>query len=133
MLGMSWIAIGVLLLVAFLLGVQLFAMFSARRIKGRRLTGLTGPLGEAVDSGRPVLAYFFSPSCAACVRQTPVVHRLQQEHPDIFTINVRENVETARNVGVLGTPSIVFIREATVQEFLLGFQPETRLRSLLAR
>ncbi len=32
-----------------------------------------------------------------------------------------------------GFPSIVLIREGVVQEFLLGFQPETRLRSLLAR
>ena len=49
---MSWIAIGVLLLVGFLLGVQLYALFKARRIKGRPVTGLTGPLGEAVNAGR---------------------------------------------------------------------------------
>ena len=128
---MSWIAIGVLLLVGFLLGVQLFALYKARRIKGRPVTGLTGPLGEAVNAGRPVLAYFFSPSCAACVRQTPVVQRLQQEYPDVFAVNVSENVETARHLGVMGTPSIVLIREGAVQEFLLGFQPEARLKSLL--
>ena len=130
---MNWIVIGVLLLVGFLIGVQLFALFKARRIKGKQVSGLTGPLGEAVDAGRPVLAYFFSPSCAACVRQTPIVRRLQQEYPDVFAVNVSENIQTARRVGVMGTPSIVLIREGAVQEFLLGFQPEARLRSLLAR
>jgi thioredoxin 1 len=130
---MSWIALGAVLLVAFLLGVQLFAVFHARRIRGKRPTGLSGPLGEAVDSGRTVLAYFFSPSCPACVRQTPVVQRLQQEYSDIFTINAPQDMETARALGVMGTPSIVLIRGGIVKEFLLGFQPEPRLRSLLSR
>ena len=95
---MNWIVGGVLLLVGFLIGIQLFALFKARRIK-----------------------------------QTPIVRRLQQEYPDVFAVNVPENIETARRVGVMGTPSIVLIREGTVQEFHLGFQPEARLRSLLAR
>lgn len=129
---MSWIAIGVILLVAFLLGVQLFALLNARRIKGKQPAGLSGALGDAVHAGRPVLAYFFSPSCGACVRQTPIVQRLQQEYPDVFAISVPENIEIARTLRVTGTPSIVFIREGVVKEFLLGFQPESRLRSLLS-
>jgi len=129
---MTWIAVGAVLLIAFLLGVQLFAFVSARRNRGKRVPDLQGPLGAAVASGGPVLAYFFSPSCGACVRQTPVVERLRKEYPNVVSINVPENVQTARQFGVMGTPSIVLIRDGVVREFLLGFQPESRLRSLLS-
>lgn len=129
---MTWIAIGAVLLIAFLLGVQLFAFLSARRVRGKQPAGLTGPLGDAVASGRTVMAYFFSPSCAACVRQTPVVERLRQEYPDVYSINVPEDLDTARKLGVMGTPSIVLIRGGIVKEFLLGYQPEARLRSLFS-
>jgi thioredoxin 1 len=78
------------------------------------------------------MAYFFSPSCGACVRQTPVVERLQKEYPDVFIVNVPQQLSTARAFGVMGTPSIVLIRNGAVAESLVGYQPESRLRSMLS-
>ena len=128
---MTWILFALLGVVLLMLGFQGFAFARARMARGRSVQGLTGELGRAVASGRKVLVYFYSPSCRSCRVQGPVVDRLQGEYPDVMKVNIAEDMAPARALHVMGTPSVVFIAEGKVQEFLVGVQPESKLRALL--
>lgn len=128
---MSWIVAFVIAGLALVLGIQLSALLSARAARGRHVDGLSGPLAQAVATGRNTLVYFHSPGCAACRVQTPVIEKLQRDNPNVFSINIAEDLATAKAFGVRGTPSTVLVRDGIVRVFLLGSQPEARLRSLL--
>jgi len=114
-----------------LVGMQVYALLKARSRRGKPVVGLEGPLGQAVAAGTRVMAYFYSETCASCRVQTPVVDRLQQEFAGIFKIDVSNDRETARALGVLGTPATVIIEGGIVREYLLGRKTEGELRKLL--
>lgn len=125
--------VGALLAVFFsmVFGVQLYALWKARRARGLRVEGLGGPLGEAIGSGRRVAAYFWSPTCAACRVQTRVIEKLTGEFPDIYSVNVASDPAPARALGILGTPALAVFRGGIVREIVLGARTEEKIRTML--
>jgi thiol-disulfide isomerase/thioredoxin len=113
-----------------LVSVQVFALLKARSLRGKPVAGLTGSLGQAVAAGKKVMAYCYSETCAACRVQTPVMDKLQRELPDIYQIDVANDRENARALGVMGTPATVIIVGGIVKEYLLGAKTEAELRRL---
>lgn len=112
-------------------GIQLMVTIQARKQRRRVLSGVKGPLGEAITSGARILAYFYSPTCAACRAQTPVIDALDQEYEGIFKINVAEDFEIARAIGVRSTPTTVIIEGGAIRSFLVGAHSESALREAL--
>jgi thioredoxin 1 len=112
-------------------GIQLMVTIQARKQQARVLRGVKGPLGEAITSGARILAYFYSPTCAACREQTPVIDALDQEYAGVFKINVGEDFEIAHAIGVGGTPTTVIIEGGAIRLFLVGVRSESALREAL--
>ncbi len=119
---------GVALLV---LGIQVIVTVHARKQRGRVLQSIEGPLGDAIASGIRIMAYFYSPTCAACRGQTPIIDALDQEYEGVFKIDVTENFEIARAIGIRATPTTVIIEGGTIRTFLVGARSETALREAL--
>jgi thioredoxin 1 len=113
------------------LGIQLMAGVHARKQRGRVLQGIKGPLGEAITSGARIMAYFYTPTCTACRGQTPIIDALDQEYEGVFKVDVTEDFEIARAIGVRETPTTVIIEGGAIRTFLVGAHSETALREAL--
>jgi thioredoxin 1 len=116
---------------ALLISLQLVIVVNARRRRGKRILGVGGPLGEAVNSGDRVLAYFYSTSCAECKTQTPIIDTLQKEYNNIFKVDVAEHFEAARAFGVLATPTTVMVDQGKVVDVYVGTRTEAFFRDAL--
>ena len=122
------------ILAAFLIalaGFQLYALFRARRNRGRAVIDIPGAPGVAVTSGRKVTVYAWSPDCSSCRAQTPIIDRLSTEFPDIFKVNVIDDQRTAARLGVPGTPSTIIFEHGVVKEFFVGVKTAESLRRVL--
>ena len=111
--------------------LQLAMIFKARTRRGKPAPNLTGEYETAGRGEQTALFYFFSPGCAACRPMVPVINKLRKGSPEVFEINVTEDLTTARKFGIMGTPASVFVRRGKIVEFLLGPQSEEKLLRLL--
>jgi len=127
-----------MILVYILIGIVLFflafrfMMFSKmRKQKGKPAPELSGIFGKAIQQGKPALFYFYSESCGACRPMTPVVDNLKKEKLPCYKVDITHHMDIAKKFGVMATPSTVLVNKGIVQEFLIGPQNESKLRSLL--
>jgi thioredoxin 1 len=123
-----YIISGIILL---LISLQLSVQIKARLKKGKVVTGLSGNIGEIVRRGERVMMYFYSPTCAACRYQTPIIDDIQRTKKNIFKIDISKDYKTAMAVGVMGTPSTVIIKGGVINKIFVGAkQKKTLLESM---
>ncbi len=113
----------VLLVVALLLGLQVFVRVRAHAMRGKSVRDLPGPTGSRLAAARRALVYFFSPTCAACKVLTPRFTQLSRTRKDVFVVDVFQDFELARALSVMGTPSVVEIENGTIVGYHVGAVP----------
>jgi len=111
--------------------MQLSMRFLAALKKGKKLTGIKGTLGQDINSGRKLLVYFYSNSCAACRPMSPIIDKLKQEFKYIHKINVPKDMDTARIFGIMATPTTVIVENGKIRNFVLGAKNYTYLQNLM--
>ncbi len=114
-----------------LLATQVIAFVLARKQRGRELIHLDGQFGEAIRSGERVVAYFFAPSCAVSRTQTPIIEKLSGEYENVFKVDITEEFNLARSVGIHVTPTTVIIEGGEIRDVLVGARSEEALREAL--
>jgi thiol-disulfide isomerase/thioredoxin len=122
--------LGVVLALVVLLQGAVY--WQAKRARGTVVRGFPGSLGRIAESAGTVAAYLYSPNCSHCRVQGPTIERLQKEFPGITPVNILEEMEGARRLGILGTPATVVIHEGRVQRVFIGVASESDLRSALS-
>jgi len=118
------------IMLAFL-GVQLFPLLRARLVRGKPAPDLAGLVDSAHLSRPQLLFYFSSPRCVMCRPMTPIIGRLVEERDDVILVDVSETLELARRFGVMGTPTLVLVRDGKVDRMLVGAKSEKQIRALL--
>ena len=113
--------------VALVLFMQLFVRVRARLQAGKSVPPLGGPLGKHLARGRPALVYFHSPGCAACRPITPKIEELSRRKDTVYVVDVSRDLQTARALKVLATPSFVEIEAGKVVGFRVGLAPAEML------
>ena len=110
--------IGVTATVLFMFGLQLFVRWKAGRMVGKELKGF----------GKEVILYFYSPNCGACKRMDPVIETLSRK-ARVKRVNVgeKEGLEIARELGVMGTPTTVVVKDGRIKKVFVGFQSEDKI------
>lgn len=126
------IASVVVALVLFMVGLRLFMVLRIKRQEGKPVPELTGKLGRTAKSRRPSLFYFYSPSCGPCKAMTLVVQKMGRTDRNVVAVDISKDLDTARRFGVMATPTVVKVKQGVVQQVLVGPQPESELRALLA-
>lgn len=117
--------------VLLIFGLQLTMIISAKKSKGKRITGLNGKLKALERNGSKGLIYFFSPTCRTCKYQTPIIKELQAKNRNVFDIDISKDMQTARVFGIKATPTTVLIENGTVKEVLLGVKQKADLKAYL--
>jgi thiol-disulfide isomerase/thioredoxin len=104
--------------------MQVVMRLRARAQTGKPVPALPGALGKHIAKGRRALVYFFSPGCAACRTITPQVRDLSRCNADVHLIDVSQDLETARALSVMATPSFVEIEGGTISSYRIGPAPD---------
>jgi len=128
---MSTVLVVSILVVIFLF-IQLLPYIKARQIQGQQTPDLTDVVTEKQLQQSRLLLYFWSPRCSMCRNMTPIVDKLAQERQDVISINAADNVDVARRFKVMGTPTIVLLKNGKVDKVLLGAKSEKTINSLLS-
>lgn len=126
----STILIVSLLVIAFLF-IQLLPFIKARELQGKDIPDLSDVLDEKHRQQQKLLIYFWSPRCSMCRSMTPVIEKLAQQRDDVVSINAAENIEAARRLKVMGTPTLVVLNKGKIEQVLLGAKSEKTINGLL--
>ena len=120
------------ILVVIFLFIQLLPYIKAREIQGRQMSDLTDVFTDKQRQQPQLLLYFWSPRCSMCRNMTPIVDKLAQERDDVISINAAEDVDIARRFKVMGTPTLVLLKNGKVDKVLLGAKSEKTILALLS-
>jgi thiol-disulfide isomerase/thioredoxin len=110
---------------------QISILLHKRKQLGREVENLKGAVGEAVRTGDRVIAYFYAPSCPVSRTQTPIIDKLAAELQNVFSIDITEEFEAARAIGIHTTPAIVIFEGGEIRDVLEGHTSEQMLREAL--
>jgi thioredoxin len=111
--------------------LQFFMGLKMKMKKGKTVPLLGGAHGRMVKTGSKVIMYFYSPNCRACKTITPIVKTLSKKHKNVFSINITKDMDTARQLGILGTPSVVLVEGEIIKEFMAGAVGESQILAML--
>jgi len=127
------VVVGIILavLVGGFILLQLSMALRMKMKKGKTVPVLGGAHGRMVKAGSKVMMYFYSPNCRACKSITPIVRTLSKKHKNVFSINITKDMDTARQLGILGTPSIVLVEGGVIKEFMAGAIGESQILAML--
>jgi hypothetical protein len=120
---MSIVATIVILFLGLVLGMQLLIRFRAKAMQGKPVPVIPGPIGKQIKTTSSALLYFMTPNCGACRAWTPKLKALSQKNRKVFVIDVSSQLEVARALNVMATPSAVEIRDGRVQGYHVGAIP----------
>jgi len=103
-------------------GIRFLILWKAKKIVGKSFSNIS----EGVS-------YFYSPKCGACKRMEPIIEKLSKE-VNILKIDVStaEGERLAKEFGVLGTPTIVVVRNGKVEKVIVGVQTYEKLKKEIA-
>lgn len=85
---------------------------------------------EVLDADKPVLVDFSAVWCQPCKMLDPVVKQLAGEwegRVKVVKIDADENPNLVMQYGVMGIPTLLFIKGGEVKERVTGFMPREKL------
>src|SRR4030095_1453241 len=85
---------------------------------------------EVMDSTQPVLVDFSAVGCQHCKMLDPIVNELAGEWDGkvkVVKIDADENPNLVMQFGVMGIPTLLFMKGGEVKERITGFMPKDKL------
>ncbi len=89
---------------------------------------------EVLKSALPVMVDFWAPWCGPCRMIAPVIDELALEyggHVKICKLNSDENPEMGARYQVMGIPTLLFFKEGTLKDRVVGAASKTHLKAKL--
>lgn len=89
---------------------------------------------EVLESEEPVMVDFWAEWCGPCRMLSPIVSELAQEHEakvKVCKLNVDENPETASQFGIMSIPTVIFFKNGTVVNKVVGLCSKSDLKKQL--
>jgi len=86
---------------------------------------------EVIKSDLPVLVDFWASWCRPCLMIAPVVEKLSEKYDGRFKfcrLNVDQNPKTAAKYQVMSIPMLLFLKDGTVADTVIGAVPEQVLQ-----
>jgi thioredoxin 1 len=120
----------VAILVLFFL-MQIWIVRKSKSRKGKQLDNVGGEIGKAMAKHQSLILYFFTPTCAACRTQTPMVEELKKSFPNIFSVDLLKDLSIGQQIGVMATPTTLVIENKVIKEVFLGAQRKEKILSYL--
>lgn len=77
--------------------------------------------------GEDKFVYVFSPTCTYCIRYNPTVNEVFGEDIEYIRLNALEYPESFNDLGVEGTPTIIYFEEGKEVDRLEGMRDKEEL------
>ncbi len=79
------------------------------------------------------IKHFTAIWCQPCKHLTPVIDQLRRENPSVAyqKIDIDQNSEVAQQYGVRAVPTIIFEKNGTVVQQVVGVQPKSYYQSII--
>ena len=84
-----------------------------------------------LQSPVPVLVDFWAPWCGPCRMVGPVLEKLAEEYAGqliVAKVNVDDERQYAMQYGVQGIPTLLFVKDGSVVDSVVGFRPADVLK-----
>ncbi len=89
---------------------------------------------EVLDSEQPVIVDFWAEWCGPCKMMAPVFEKLADEYSGkvkFVKVDTDANKEYATQFGVRGIPTLLFVKGGSEVDRIVGYVPESRIKSSL--
>ena len=86
---------------------------------------------EVIKSNLPVVIDLWAPWCGPCRMVGPVVEKLAEQYDGkvkFCKLNVDENQQTAAKYSVMSIPTLLFFKNGSVADTVVGAVPEQVLK-----
>lgn len=121
---MTYVLIGVGAIVGLMVAMQIAVRLRAWLLRGKPLPELPGSWSKKLAGRTGSILYFFSPGCAACRPLTPRFKEMSNRRPaSVFLVNVAEDLNLARALKVMATPSVVEVADGKIVAYHVGPPP----------
>ena len=87
---------------------------------------------EVLNCDKPVVVDFWATWCGPCRKLSPLLDEISGEFAGkvkFVKINTDENLETAKNYGISGLPSLLVFKGGKAVERLVGLMPKSSIIS----
>ncbi len=87
---------------------------------------------EVIKSSSLVMVDFWATWCGPCKIVAPVVEELAKEYEgkvNFVKVNTDENADLASKYNIRGIPTLMFFKEGTMVEQVVGAVPKAQLKS----
>lgn len=118
---------------ALMIGMNLLIRWRAKALEGKPLPEVPGSVGKALARAEQAMVYFFSPGCAACRAITPRMKALSESNDSVFVVDITQQLDVARALQILATPSTVEVRAGRVVAVHVGPVPDAVMERYGAR
>ncbi len=91
---------------------------------------------EVLKSEKPVLVDFWAPWCGPCKAVGPIIDELAADFGDKIKFakcNVDENPLTPGKYGIRSIPTIIFFKNGSIAEQVIGAVPKTKLEETIKK
>ncbi len=95
--------------------LQIIVVKKAKKNVGAKLSDLLPDF-----RGKDFFLYLYSPTCTPCVRLTPKIKDLISKGVKGRMIDLSQNIEIAKKLGIMATPSVVIVKDGYVKDVLMG-------------
>lgn len=88
---------------------------------------------EIAESGKLVIADFYSDSCVPCKRMSPLLAEAeeQRENVKLVKLNINFDADTAVKYGVSAVPTLIFFKDGNEVSRLTGAVKRAELESAI--
>ncbi|WP_461829344.1 thioredoxin family protein [Aquifex sp.] len=115
--------LALIIVLGIFFGIRFFVIRKAKKLIGREFKGL-----------KEGIVYFYSPRCRACKQMEPTIEEISKEIK-VYRINVNteEGEKLAKEFGILGTPTILVVKEGRIQDVIIGTRDYEELKSVISK
>ena len=87
---------------------------------------------EVLNSELPVVVDFYADWCGPCKMIGPVIEQLAEAYAGkikVGKVNVDENMNLAAQYRIMSIPAVMFFKNGTVQDQIIGAVPKAQLEA----